>query len=115
MPIASASGTASIDSLVANVLDEFRDRLKHGERPNVEVIAERYPEAAPLLRKLLTTFQLLDDSLSGVGQSDEPVENSTGTLGDFRLICEVGRGGMGVVYEAEQISLNRRVALKILP
>src|SRR2546426_5724562 len=40
---------------------------------------------------------------------------AVGTLGEFRLIREIGRGGMGIVYEAEQESLARRVALKVLP
>jgi serine/threonine protein kinase/Flp pilus assembly protein TadD len=106
----------SADALVAEATDEFMERLGRGERPEVEAYARRYPQVADVLRRVLPALQLLrsatPEEAAEVALTEPP---AAGCLGDFRLLREVGRGGMGVVYEAVQISLNRRVALKVLP
>jgi WD40 repeat protein/serine/threonine protein kinase len=113
-----ARSPGSIESLVGQVADEFTERLNRGEAPDIEGYAQRYPEIAALLRQALPALQAVaalgSNPASGSMTSAAP-DQLAGTLGDFRILREIGRGGMGVVYEAEQISLGRRVALKVLP
>jgi serine/threonine protein kinase/WD40 repeat protein len=115
----SPNGTVeSVESLVGQVADEFTERLHLGEQPVVEEYAQRYPQIAELLREALPAIQAIahsaEDAALSVAPTD-PEQPLTGRLGDFRILREIGRGGMGIVYEAEQRSLGRRVALKILP
>ena len=107
----------SVESLVGQIAGEFTERLNRGERPDVEEYATRYPEIAALLRQALPALEAVDLLAPGSTSAPEPEfapNQIPGCLGDYRIIREVGRGGMGVVYEAEQISLGRRVALKVL-
>ncbi|MBI2477514.1 MAG: serine/threonine protein kinase, partial [Planctomycetia bacterium] len=98
---------------------EFVDRLRNGEHTSVEEYAAAHPEWAEQIRDLFPTIAAmenlkLDKELSSGGRASlGPTKLEQ--LGDFRIVREIGRGGMGIVYEAEQESLGRRVAVKVLP
>src|SRR5262245_6350245 len=109
------------DARVAQALQEYETALKNGRRPEREPFLERYDDIAGRIADYLDGLDFLHaaavqlDAAAQEGPSAAQSANGLGELGDFRLYREVGRGGMGVVYEAEQISLGRRVALKVLP
>ncbi|MGE3175645.1 MAG: protein kinase [Planctomycetota bacterium] len=99
--------------------EQFLQQVRGGEAVTPESFADRHPEHAAALRDLLPTLLLLEqarrDRESSTGSGRRIAIPQLERLGDFRIVREVGRGGMGVVFEAVQESLGRRVALKVLP
>ncbi len=105
-------------TLLGHVADEFLDRVRQGQEPDVQEYAERYPEIAAVIREVLPALRAMSASPEDAGNTrnvDAGLFAPGHEMGDFRIVRELGRGGMGVVYEAVQLSLGRRVALKILP
>ena len=110
------------DPRVLAALEEYMDALESGERPNRDAFLAKHPQIADVLEECLGGMDALRSANSEAIATELDLSDDGGSewgpgaiLGDFRIEREIGRGGMGVVYEAEQISLRRRIALKVLP
>jgi serine/threonine protein kinase len=119
-----SDNAADEDPRLVEAVREYQSALDSGRRPSRREFLARYPDLADDLAECLDGLDFVTAAAPRLVGSDAPRAARPAAserlapeqpLGDFRIVREIGRGGMGVVYEAVQLSLGRRVALKVLP
>ena len=104
------------DPRVLAAAREYLEELEAGRKPSRDKYLSRFPDLEKILNHCFDGIDMANGFGSAAKHSQgQNWEFTSGSLGDFKIVGELGRGGMGIVHEAIQISLGRRVALKVLP
>ena len=107
------------DERLGPILDELLHESRLGKQPDLGEYQRRFPDLAEKILELYETIFLIESN--GRAEDKHSSFHSNGRkpklkqLGEYRIVREIGRGGMGIVYEAIQESLERQVAVKVLP
>lgn len=111
-PTESVPAPSEQDQRLERIVNEYMESVATGKQPDQQAYLRAHPDLAEALRGVFRTLGFIEAAGKAL---NAPLLQRGEQLGEFRIVREIGRGGMGVVYEAVQTSLDRRVALKVLP